>query len=142
MSTVYVLMEEGWEYNDETFFHPESGSGTPRKIFTKQEDADKECQKRNIKSLKELFKSGEANQYFYNFGDILPYPERKEKEYQKKLNVVLEKIFGTDVEGINDKLDGRGSIQPAADTTDKDWLALYNMVNLSFWNVVECEKED
>jgi hypothetical protein len=25
MNTVYVLMEEGWEYNDEIYFQPEGG---------------------------------------------------------------------------------------------------------------------
>lgn len=142
MSTVYVLMEEGWEYNDETFFHPESGSGTPVKIFNSLEAAEKECQKRNLDSFKGLFESGEASQYFYNFEDILPYPERKDKQFRKKLNALLEKVFGSDIEDFNEKFDNRGSVQTSPDATDEDWLAIYNMVNLSFWNVVECEKED
>ncbi len=142
MSYVYVLMEEGWEYNDETYFHPESGSGTPRKIFNSQEAADKECQKRNVASLRELFENGEANQYFYSFDDILPYPDRKERDYRKKLEAAVEKLFGMDVEALNDKLDNQESIQPAADATDEDWAVLLSMLTLNFWNVVECEKED
>ncbi len=141
MSYVYVLMEEGWEYNDETFFHPESGSGSPRKVFTTQEAADKECQKRNIESLRELFESGEANQYFYNFDDILPYPDRKDKGYRNKLEAIVEKLFGMDVESLNDKLGDQQDVRAAADATDEDWLTFYNLVNLSFWNVVECETE-
>ena len=55
MSNVYVLMEEGWEYNDEVYFHPDSGSGTPVKVFETHEAAITECNSRNIESFRDLF---------------------------------------------------------------------------------------
>jgi hypothetical protein len=137
---VYVLMEEGWEYNDETFFHPESGSGTPTKVFPTQEAADTECNKRNVESIRELFTSAEANQYFYNFKDIIPYDKKKDGEYMRKLEGLLEKIFDLDIDSLNEKLDNQEEIEPTKSATDEDWLAFQSMVNLNFWNVVEVEK--
>lgn len=138
---VYVLMEEGWEYNDETYFHPESGSGTPRKIFASHEAADKECDKRNVESFRELFTSGEAVQYFYNFNDIIPYESRKDREYLAKIESLSQKIFGLTIDDINEKLDDQEEVSPLPDASDADWSALLSLVNINFWDVVECEKE-
>ena len=138
---VYVLMEEGWEYNDETYFHPESGSGTPRKIFASQEAADKECSKRNIESFRELFTSGEAIQYFYNFRDIIPYKHHKDTQYLGKIENLTAKIFGLSIDEVNEKLDDQEEFSPLPDASDADWSALLSMVKMNFWDVVECEKE-
>jgi hypothetical protein len=134
-------MEEGWEYNDETYFHPESGSGTPRKIFASHEAADKECDKRNVESFRELFTSGEAVQYFYNFNDIIPYESRKDREYLAKIESLSQKIFGLTIDDINEKLDDQEEVSPLPDASDADWSALLSLVNINFWDVVECEKE-
>lgn len=141
MEYVYVLMEEGWEYNDETYFHPESGSGTPRKIFASHEAADKECDKRNVESFRELFTSGEAVQYFYNFNDIIPYESRKDREYLAKIESLSQKIFGLTIDDINEKLDDQEEVSPLPDASDADWSELLSLVNINFWDVVECEKE-
>lgn len=45
--TVYILSKIGWEYNDETYYRPESEGGTPVFAFTTEEKAQKECDKRN-----------------------------------------------------------------------------------------------
>lgn len=141
MENVYVLMEEGWEYNDETFFHPESGSGTPRKVFATNEAAQKECDARNVESFRDLFTSGEANQYFYSFDDVIPYNKRKDRDFMVKLESLCSKIFGTTVSGINDALEDQESMEINEGATDEDWLAFQAMTTMNFWNVVEVEKE-
>lgn len=140
MENVYVLMEEGWEYNDETYFHPESGSGTPTKAFATNEAAQKECDARNVESIRNLFTSGEANQYFYSFNDIIPYTSKKDREFTNKLEGLCQKIFGTGISGINDLLEEGDGVDINEGTTDQDWLDFQSMTTLNFWNVVEVEK--
>jgi hypothetical protein len=141
MEHVYVLMEEGWEYNDETFFHPESGSGTPRKIYATLEAAEKERDQRNIKSIRNLFTTGEARQYFYSFDDIVLYEVRKTHAEMAKLEALTVKMFGVTLGELDDKLNERDDIAVNPDVTDGDWLELQSKLTLNFWDVVECEKE-
>lgn len=141
MEHVYVLMEEGWEYNDETFFHPESGGGTPSKIYATLEAATKERDRRNVDSIRKLFTTGEASQYFYNIDDIILYEHRKNHTGTAMIESLTVKIFGMTVGELNDKLDGRDEIAVNPDVTDADWLEFQSKLTLNFWDVVECEKE-
>jgi hypothetical protein len=43
----YVLMEIGWEYNDENYYRPESEGGTPKKVFMDLAKANRECAELN-----------------------------------------------------------------------------------------------
>lgn len=141
MSNVYVLMEEGWEYNDETFFHPESGSGTPHVVFDTQEAAGAECNKRNLESLKKIFADGEASQYFYNVNDIIPYQHRKGSTPQmERIEELTQIIFGCDLETLNGQLEYQRKIEANPDVSDTTWLEFQSMTTLNFWNVVECER--
>lgn len=36
---IYVIVELGWEYNDEYYHRPECGGGTPKMFFTEEEKA-------------------------------------------------------------------------------------------------------
>ncbi len=50
--TVFILSKIGWEYNDETYYRPESKGGVPVKAFSTQEKAQAECDKLNAPLLK------------------------------------------------------------------------------------------
>jgi hypothetical protein len=141
MSNVYVLMEEGWEYNDETYFHPDSGSGTPTKVFGTQEAADVECNRRNLESLKKMFAEGDASQYFYNLTNIIIYSSRKDSDKVERLEELIQIIFGCDIDQLNDQLDYQRKIEANPDVSDTTWLEFQSMTTLNFWTVVECEKE-
>lgn len=141
MSNVYVLMEEGWEYNDEVYFHPDSGSGTPVKVFETHEAAITECNSRNIESFRDLFINAEANQYFYNFEDIIAYSSRKDVEKQKRMDELVQIIFGCDTETLDSSLESQSAIVPNPDVSDSTWLEFLSMTTMNFWNVVECERE-
>lgn len=39
----YVLVELGWEYNDETYYRPESEGGKPSRIYLDKATAYKAC---------------------------------------------------------------------------------------------------
>jgi len=44
---VYVVMEIGWEYNDENYYRPESAGGLPKVAYESKEDARVACAKMN-----------------------------------------------------------------------------------------------
>jgi hypothetical protein len=44
---VYIVCKIGWEYNDETYYRPESEGGTPVLAYSTKEKAQAECDKRN-----------------------------------------------------------------------------------------------
>lgn len=50
--TVYILSKIGWEYNDETYYRPESEGGVPVKAYSTKEKAQAECDKLNAPLLK------------------------------------------------------------------------------------------
>jgi hypothetical protein len=139
MNTVYVLMEEGWDYNDEIFFQSEAGGGTPRNFYESEDAANKECQRRNLKSFKELWENGEIQQYCYGITELLPYEERKDKAKKKLLNETCEKLFGKDFDELDEAFNDQEKVE-ILDHSEEAWATLYNLMKLSFWNVVEVER--
>jgi hypothetical protein len=139
MNTVYVLMEEGWDYNDETYFQSEAGGGHPKCFFTSQEEADKACLANNLTSFKELWTSGEIREYCYGVSDLLPYDDRKDKAKKKLLNATCESLFGMDWEDLGEAFNNQDEI-PIQEQSDETWTTLFNLLNLNFWNVVKVEK--
>ena len=139
MNTVYVLMEEGWDYNDETYFQSEAGGGHPKCFFTSQEEADKACLANNLTSFKELWTSGEIREYCYGVSDLLPYDDRKDKSKKKVLNATCESLFGMDWEDLGEAFNNQDEI-PIQEQSDETWTTLFNLLNLNFWNVVKVEK--
>lgn len=144
---MYVLMEEGWDYNDEIRFTPECGGGMPRKVFEDQEKAQAECDARNIKELKSLFASGEIREYCYGFDDLIPYRSKHNEEHRAKLDTVCTKLFGVDWEQLSDITDNYRHYDREdqkliikESSTDADWLELLGCINLNFWEVVTVEK--
>ena len=141
---MYVLMESGWEYNDEIMFRPESRGGNPHKVFASKTKAVKECNALNISALKKLFSTGEITEYFYGWNDLLPYNERKTPEFQKRLQKACEKVFGMDFEQVSLHFDSAGyreaSLKGLSTASDKDWLEFLGCIKLNFWEVVTVEK--
>lgn len=141
MSNVFILMEEGWEYNDEIFFHPASGSGTPHKVFDTKEAAILECNKLNIEAIQELFTSGEVNSYFYNIYDIIPTSNLKDLSKRHRLDQLVDIIFGCDIDNLRSLLNRQSKIVIKSNVPDDIWLEFQRMTTLNFWDVVECERE-
>jgi hypothetical protein len=44
---IYVIVEAGFEYNDNYFYAPECGGGNPIKYYNTAEEASKACQELN-----------------------------------------------------------------------------------------------
>lgn len=51
---IYIIVELGWEYNDENYYRPESDGGKPKNYSTSKKEADKMCGLLNTKKHKEL----------------------------------------------------------------------------------------
>lgn len=47
----YIIQKIGWEYNDESYFRPESGGGFPVKVITDKVKAKTLCAKMNIEGF-------------------------------------------------------------------------------------------
>tara|TARA_R110000772_G_scaffold267971_3_gene393572 strand:+ start:13888 stop:14109 length:222 start_codon:yes stop_codon:yes gene_type:complete len=45
----FVIMEIGWEYNDENYYRPQSAGGKPKAAYTSKVEAQSACYERNIK---------------------------------------------------------------------------------------------
>lgn len=50
----YVLLELGWEYNDEYYYRTEYDDGRPKAVFTNKKEAEIESVKRTLKYISEL----------------------------------------------------------------------------------------
>lgn len=48
MTTVYVVVENDWQYNDETFYQPEGSPGYPQAAFRTRAAADAEAVRRTV----------------------------------------------------------------------------------------------
>lgn len=73
----YVLLELGWEYNDEYYFRSENNDGRPKAVFTSRADAEKECINRTICKI-------ECNDIEYYLDCYTGYREEERKENFKK----------------------------------------------------------
>ena len=151
MSEMYVLMEAGWDYNDEFFYRSEGSGGHPHKVYASKEAAQTECASRNVARLKELFNSGEISEYYEGFHDLLPYNKTHDAEFYSRLDGACNKIFGVDFEQLGDierRHEYKRSQNPSPQSlikdsaTDANWLELFNCTKLEFWEVVNVEKED
>ena len=139
MDVVYILMEEGWDYNDEVFFRAESGGGHPHSFYTNKEDADKECDARNIEKFKSLWESGEIREYCYGIDELLPYDKRKDKEFIKKLDTVCNKLFALSFNEAADYLNEEAEISIVGESDD-DWKELMSYTRMNFWEVITVER--
>ena len=48
---VYVVMEIGWEYNDENYYRPEDEDGIPKVAYESKEEAHAVCAEANARKL-------------------------------------------------------------------------------------------
>lgn len=132
--TFYVLMEQGWDYNDEYYFHIDGGN--PHKVFTDKERADKVADELNLEQFKELFTNGEIREYSYGgLEEILSGEGSEEDLYGEGL---FKTLFGKTAydwwKSLNE--DCELLVEP----TKEQWRTLMNCFSLNFWEVAEVQK--
>lgn len=68
MSNVFVVVECGWEYNDEQMYKPESSGGMPVKVYTDEAVAEAACRELTFKEIKKL---GRGTGWGYGLSDYI-----------------------------------------------------------------------
>lgn len=63
MLTIYVIVEEGWDYNDEYFYRSENGGGHPRTAFDDKSCALAKLRLLNIAEVKNILSSSPEDIY-------------------------------------------------------------------------------
>ena len=134
----YVLMEVGFDYNDETYFRYNFGGGHPESVFTNKKKAEEACTKKNIERFSSLIKNGELREYGYGLDEVL-----SDKVYEEDLMYeegIFMQLFGTTAETWWDSLYDREDVRLKVEPTDEQWAKLFNCFNLNFYEVVTVEK--
>ena len=125
MRNAYVVMQKGFEYNDEIYYEIDGGVGHPSKIFFTKEACEEEVERLNIE---EIMKK-KLSYYFYDIEDICDDPEGL-KEYCDSLN----KKYG---EKVKSRDDNEYLLHSSA--TFEEAKKYYDMINISFYESVEVE---
>jgi pantothenate kinase len=122
----YIIQEIGYEYNDEIYHQSNSGGGTPVKVFKSKSDAQAEVDKLNFNK----FQTEPLCQYTYSLDDIISNVE----EFCEKLSKIAGKeINSEDIEGDYEFTLPKMSV--------KEFNSIKNMIDLSFYEIVECDGE-
>jgi hypothetical protein len=137
MSKFYVLMEVGFDYNDETYFRYNGGGGHPSRVFSNKKKADEAAAQKNIEEFKRIVSNGEIREYGYGLDEVLSSKVTEEEVmYEEGIFMTL---FGKTAESWWDSLYDEGisfKVQP----TDAQWKRLVDCFNFQFWEVVTVEK--
>lgn len=126
MRNAYVVMQKGFEYNDEIYNEVDGGAGHPSKIFFTKQASDEEVERLNIEEIRK----NEISYYFYDIEDICDDPD-KLKEFCDS----LKSKYGEEKTKYRD--DNEYKLHSSA--TFEEAKAYYDMINLSFYEVVEVE---
>lgn len=72
MTKAFVVCQIGYEYNDEINTRPESGGGTPIKVFRNEISAKKECNSANLQFLRNHCEDN-FGQYCYELHEAVDF---------------------------------------------------------------------
>jgi hypothetical protein len=125
----YVILQRGFEYNDEIYSSQDSGCGFPKKIFYTKEGAKEEVLRLNINEMK----SSNITDYAYDVEDICDDVEEL-TNFCKKMLETYGPVPTSD--NIWDRAD-EYRLHPSA--TDEDSKKYMKIVDLDFFEIVETE---
>ena len=125
----YIILQKGYEYNDEIYSESDSGVGHPKKVFFNRESAQKECQRLDILE----FKKTNITEYTYDIEDILNCDESELLEFCNSLN---EKYGKPELSSRWERPDDFRLNEKAS---EEESMKYANMVGISFFSVEECD---
>lgn len=131
MATGYVVVQVGYDYNDEIYCRSESGGGTPTKIYLDYNKAKAELHRLNLLELVTC----EIGHYAYDLEDIINDMEEFIaiiNKYDLKSEVNLDDSY---------KL-GEWFSSNAGKFSQEDQEKILNLVSLSFYELAEVEFDD
>ena len=121
--TGYVVVEKGFEYNDEIHSPNEGGGGIPKKIFFNLNDVQSEVKRLNLEMLKNV----NIIDYAYDIEDVVNDVE----EFEALINKINENHGGKEQPKYNWQ-DYTWKIHSQA--TDDELSEVYKLVSLSFYD--------
>ena len=124
----YIIMQKGYEYDDNIY--NETEGGTPTRIFFRKEDADEERENLEIEAMKEY----DISHYSYDVDDCLTVDLDKFKDFVSKINTKYGKPTPKyDWDDYNNEY----RLNPAASKEEsKEYLEMHSV---RFYDVVTCE---
>lgn len=137
--TIYLVMEQGYEYNDEYYTRVDGGS--PKKFFTNKKRAEEAAEAKNLEEFKRLIKEGYIREYSYDGLEGLLSDSATEDDlfYEEG---IFKTLFGVSAEdwfesgaGWSDK-----EVSLKVEPTEKQWKKLFSCFNLDFYSVVTVQK--
>lgn len=126
----YVILQRGFEYDDEIYSNHESGSGFPQTVFFTKPGALEQTRKLNI----EEFKTTNISDYCYDIEDICDDVEKlKElvKQFKQKYGECPQP------KSVWERKPDEWRLHP--DVTDEEAKQYVKLINLEFYEVVETE---
>ena len=127
---VYVILQRGFEYDDEIYSNHESGSGFPQTVFFTKPGALEQTRKLNI----EEFKTTNISDYCYEIEDICDDVE-KLKELVKQFKQKYGECPPS--KSVWERKPDEWRLHP--DVTDEEAKQYVKLINLEFYEVVETE---
>jgi hypothetical protein len=124
----YVVLQKGFEYNDEIYSAYESGHGYPTRIFFTKEAAEDHMSELNIKE----FKDTNITQYSYEIKDVVNDVESLEKLIEN-LNQKYGKIES------KERWDRPDQYRLHPNATLEESKEYIKLMDLSFFEIVETD---
>jgi hypothetical protein len=126
----YVILQRGFEYNDEIYSNQEPGSGFPKTIFFTKKTALDQVRKLNIAE----FKSQNLSDYCYDIEDICDDVEKLEE-----LLKTFKKKYGEcpAPNSVWERKPDEWRLHP--NVSDEEAIQYSNLINLEFFEIVETE---
>jgi len=123
----YVIMEKGYEYDDNIYNSTEGGN--PKTIIFGKKEAEEKSHKLEIEVLKEV----DIRLYTYDIEDAISSDIEEVKSYLESLN----QKYGKPVP--KNKWDKLGEYQLNPKATDEEAEKYLSMLSIRFFEVVEVE---
>lgn len=135
--TIYLVMEQGFDYNDEYYFRTEGGH--PTNFFTNKKKAEEACDKKNLAEFKRIVNSNEIREYTSDGFDGLISEDTVEDELNFEEGI-FKTLFGMTAWEWwkNDCYVGEDTFK--VEPTEEQWLRLMKCFNLDFYSVVTVQK--
>lgn len=125
MNKAYVILEKGFEYDDNIYNEPESGGGNPKLITFTKEEAEQKARELNIKELKQV----ELCDYSYELEDVLNVA----RDEYVAFNTALAIKYNSSSEDFEEIY----TLHKNAD--EKESLDYLKMVSIEFFTVVKTD---
>lgn len=126
MSTLYIVSENGWEYDDNNYY---STDGVfPTKAFKNKQRAIEEMNKMSLARFKSSF--DEIKNYGYSFSDNF------DSDLAEKTKI-FEKLFQATWRDWYERSDIDFVVEP----TDEDWQQLHDCCSISWYSIAKIELE-